>query len=459
MPLVDRFKFVTKGRWLTQICERYAKNKTNDLQLAFFNGDVSSKATAHRATASHARTPTGFRVLGECLGGVEHDRAAGWRGASPCGHNAALLEPNADTGVLLPALGGLVSRRDIAGSWVAFPKSASNIVADRVPHDPVTAQYGVYASRWPAPPAAQRGAAAEEGWSGAVLWTIVNRAGKNLTGAQLTLPAEATAEYFDCYAGTRLQPQLLGPMSAGATGAATHQLSFPLEAGGFGCVVQLRTGGAGPPASLAAHLQTMSNLTRGRPLAALDTTWKVLPQKMVPIEPTPMSARRSSAASPPVGMVLVPHVKDFEFAVAGVEREGKDALGDGMQFPWEDAPHRAHKHKMELGPFFIDKFPVTCANYSAYLSATGYRPKDSWNWLKNWGAAGIASGVPPKALAETPVTHVGLSEARAYCAWAGGRLPEAREFCAFYGRRIPAAWAALTCELHCVEAVGRRLFV
>ena len=43
MPLVDRFKFVTKGRWLTQICERYAKNKTNDLQLAFFNGDVSPK--------------------------------------------------------------------------------------------------------------------------------------------------------------------------------------------------------------------------------------------------------------------------------------------------------------------------------------------------------------------------------------------------------------------------------
>ena len=38
MPLVDRFKYVTDGAYLTSICERYAKNKTNDLQLAWFNG-------------------------------------------------------------------------------------------------------------------------------------------------------------------------------------------------------------------------------------------------------------------------------------------------------------------------------------------------------------------------------------------------------------------------------------
>ena len=64
MPLVDRFKFVTKGRWLTQICERYAKNKTNDLQLAFFNGDVSPKLSKfgawqrrrHRKQQHHHRT-------------------------------------------------------------------------------------------------------------------------------------------------------------------------------------------------------------------------------------------------------------------------------------------------------------------------------------------------------------------------------------------------------------------
>jgi hypothetical protein len=38
VPLVDRFKYVTSGQYLTNICERYAKNKTNDLQLSWFNG-------------------------------------------------------------------------------------------------------------------------------------------------------------------------------------------------------------------------------------------------------------------------------------------------------------------------------------------------------------------------------------------------------------------------------------
>ena len=51
MPLVDRFKFVTKGRWLTQICERYAKNKTDDLQMAWFNGSKWAEC-AHRSGIS-----------------------------------------------------------------------------------------------------------------------------------------------------------------------------------------------------------------------------------------------------------------------------------------------------------------------------------------------------------------------------------------------------------------------
>jgi len=31
---VDRFKFNTRGAFLTTVCERYAKNKTDDLQLS-----------------------------------------------------------------------------------------------------------------------------------------------------------------------------------------------------------------------------------------------------------------------------------------------------------------------------------------------------------------------------------------------------------------------------------------
>ena len=38
-PVVDRFKFVTEGRFLTNVYNRWAKDKTNDLQSAWFNGD------------------------------------------------------------------------------------------------------------------------------------------------------------------------------------------------------------------------------------------------------------------------------------------------------------------------------------------------------------------------------------------------------------------------------------
>merc|ERR1712137_1278220 len=74
----------------------------------------------------------------------------------------------------------------------------------------------------------------------------------------------------------------------------------------------------------------------------------------------------------------------------------------------------------------MDKFPVTTTNYSKYLKATGYRPRDSFNWLKNWNGA----EEPPAALADAPVTYVGLEEARAYCSWAhgGSRLPHSWEW-------------------------------
>jgi len=38
IPQVDRFKFITKGKFMTNICDRWAKDKTDNLQTAWFNG-------------------------------------------------------------------------------------------------------------------------------------------------------------------------------------------------------------------------------------------------------------------------------------------------------------------------------------------------------------------------------------------------------------------------------------
>jgi len=81
--------------------------------------------------------------------------------------------------------------------------------------------------------------------------------------------------------------------------------------------------------------------------------------------------KTKSASAAPTGMVLVPK-NQFNFVTQGVEIEGNDQHGVDLQYPWEDHPQRAHNHTLELGPFYIDKYPVTNANYSAYLKATGY---------------------------------------------------------------------------------------
>lgn len=72
----------------------------------------------------------------------------------------------------------------------------------------------------------------------------------------------------------------------------------------------------------------------------------------------------------------------------------------------------------------MDKFPVTIANYSSYRTATGFKPADDYNWLKNWNGSATA----PAEIADLPVTYVSMEEARAYCAWKGARLPHSWEW-------------------------------
>ena len=98
-----------------------------------------------------------------------------------------------------------------------------------------------------------------------------------------------------------------------------------------------------------------------------------------------------------------------------------------LRYPWESSPRREHKHTLALGPFYADRFPVTCANYSAFLRSSGYAPSDTHNWLKSWEFEN-GGAVLPAALSDKPVTYVGLSEARGYCKWAGGRLPYSYEW-------------------------------
>jgi len=518
VPVVDRFKFITHGKFMTNVCDRWAFHKTDNLQMAWFNGDgyeswenvwgtwngitpydgeaIRRVATMLRylGTQGFLHSPdwvphtadvwqqdvfaskwplpqkqatvwtivnrgqfnltAGLHVLGgdryyyDCYSGVELKTGAGpsVSPATPKGYNAF---PQANSyaghgGVEMDGGVPLVGRFN-AAECAAQCDALSNCSC--VTHDQSTGQcwrrascqpaqfesnsqfdtylkaqgYSTYAGKnaftnngavdIDSKPVAVSGAAAcmarcdsDKACSCVTMSSDEKQCWKRQDCVATGFASDAN---FVVYMNEARMPTPPAPPSAGPN------VSFPLEAHGFGCVIETE---APADHELISFLNTMGELTQ-RSLFSYSAEWKYLLQTMVDIPRTKLS----SAA--PADMVLVPKNK-FSFVNRGVMIEGDDAHGVDVQYPWEDHPQREHSHDLEVGPFYMDKYPVTNAKYAAYLKATGYKPLDSYNWLKNWN--GTRS--PPAAIADMPVTYVGLAEARAYCSWAGGRLPHSYEW-------------------------------
>ena len=248
---------------------------------------------------------------------------------------------------------------------------------------------GVFASRWPL--------------EDRTLWTIVNRTEYNVTGRQMTVPFEDGTRYFDLYHGVELKPEIDG-------GQAT--LSFAIEGHGFGAILSID---GVPDAATLALTSKMQRMT-AKPLASYSHEWQPLVQHMVDIAPT------RPVASAPEGMVRIDG-GDFEFRLDGIEIEGSDNAGVDVQYPWEDTPRRFHLHPMHIATFYMDKYPVTNAEFKKFIDATHYRPKDDGNFLKDWKDGNYPAGWDLK-----PVTWVSIEDAREYAKWAGKRLPHEWEW-------------------------------
>jgi formylglycine-generating enzyme required for sulfatase activity len=142
----------------------------------------------------------------------------------------------------------------------------------------------------------------------------------------------------------------------------------------------------------------------------------VLPQKIIEIAPT------RPTANAPEGMLKIAG-GDYVFKVEGIEIEGSNDIGVDVQYPWEDSPRRFHEHRLQIKPFFMDKYPVTNAQFKKFMDASNYRPHDSGNFLHDW-----SNGMYPNGWDNKPVTWVSLEDARAYAKWAGKRLPHEWEW-------------------------------
>ena len=121
-------------------------------------------------------------------------------------------------------------------------------------------------------------------------------------------------------------------------------------------------------------------------------------------------------------MLTIP-AGEFDFKVSGIEIEGYTWKGLDFQYPWESSARRSHLRRMAMKSFHIDKCPVTNAEYKKFIDATGYRPKDDHNFLRDW-----VKGAPRKGWEKKPVTWVSIEDARAFAKWAGRRLPHEWEW-------------------------------
>lgn len=277
--------------------------------------------------------------------------------------------------------------RRIATIYRAF--APLMVSADWTPYYP-TLQAGVFASRFPG--------------EGRTLWTMVNRHEYDIDGEQLQVPHRPGTRYFDAWNGVELQPRIVD-------GSALIEMC--LEGRGFGAL--LATGDQAACEGVDGFLALMAGYARA-PLASFSTQWRAIPQRITEVLPTAPSAKA------PEGMVTIP-AGEFVFAVGGVEIEGQTWDGLDVQYPWEPSPRRHHRRRMTMKPFHIDRYPVTNAQFKAFLDASGYRPRDAHNFLRHW-----LDGAPRPSWENKPVIWVSLEDARAYAAWAGKRLPREWEW-------------------------------
>jgi iron(II)-dependent oxidoreductase len=267
---------------------------------------------------------------------------------------------------------------------------AANLVSpDWQPHAP-TLQSGVFASKFPLP---ER-----------TLWTIVNRNEFDLDGQQLRVPYSPGLHYYDLWHGVELHPRI---------NAQEATLSFSIEGLGFGAI--LATTEDASSASLRELLPFMAERSK-KSLHEYPRTWSAVSQTIVDIPST------KPVATAPPGMLKIPE-GDFDFSVRGIEIEGGNDPGVDVQYPWENSPRRSHFHRLHLHAYYIDRTPVTNAQFKQFLDTTHYHPADDHNFLRDWSNGNFPTGWDAK-----PVTWVSLEDARVYAAWAGKRLPHEWEW-------------------------------
>jgi serine/threonine-protein kinase len=121
------------------------------------------------------------------------------------------------------------------------------------------------------------------------------------------------------------------------------------------------------------------------------------PQPPMPSISAPRPSVARTQPTPSVPMILVPA---GEFVM-------------GSKYSADERP----PHKVYIDAFYIDRYPVTNAEYKKFVDATGYRVPDHW-----------INRQIPYGKENHPVVYVSWDDADMYARWAGKRLPTEAEW-------------------------------
>ncbi len=195
----------------------------------------------------------------------------------------------------------------------------------------------------------------------------------------------------------------------------------------------LLTSGCGPEEPVPSSLgETRAVATDERSALTLEKNAALVPPEAPPV---PDSIDVPEGIEIPKGMVYVPGGTTYIGIKPAVFQRLLEERPPGARHMWGRGASPGFVAEVE--PFFMDEHEVTVRQYRAFVEATGYTTDaeefgnagvldpSAGRWRLIQGATWHHPFGPegPEAKENHPVTQVSWHDAKAYCQWAGGRLP------------------------------------
>ncbi|RPF29059.1 SUMF1/EgtB/PvdO family nonheme iron enzyme [Georgenia muralis] len=275
---------------------------------------------------------------------------------------------------------------------------------------------------------------------GVTLWALVNRGDADWSGS---LPADGSVLDLFGTGGDGVSTARTGDAKASAV---------TVRARSIGAALAVAPGASEPDwlPGLLERLATMPFDDDARfPHRLAHRVTPVPPAGPASAQPGTAPAGAETPAPTPAGLVPVDAavVPAGEYVLTVRHRARETGMYQGAPYvdEWKPLVPRLHDARTLQRDGRLDRpvavaREITNAEFAAFVDATGYRPAVAHRFLAHFDG-----DRPPAGREDEPVTFVDLDDARAYCAWRGGRLPTEDEWqlAAERGlrRRTPAVWS------------------